>query len=123
MNGKKTPDLRGRFVIGYNPDRDNYQINGSGGKELYSQKLKVDQIPLPSHDHKYVDWFDSENADASYPINSTLKTDDSEGPGGGYRRRERTLKTSLSEAKDATAELVTMSLPPYYALAFIMRVD
>ena len=55
-----TPDLRGRFLIGYNETKEDYnKIGKTGGTEFH--KLTLDEIPghnhgeAGEHTHKYVD--------------------------------------------------------------------
>ena len=45
-----TPDLRGRFILGYNPNSNNYTINtvgSNGGSE--DHVLTIDEMPVHSH--------------------------------------------------------------------------
>ena len=44
-----TPDLRGRFVVGYNDNDNDYDVNDTGGSK--DNTLSVSQ--LPSHDHSF----------------------------------------------------------------------
>ena len=43
-----TPDLRGKFVVGYHNSDSDYDVNDTGGNK--QQTLSVNQIPAHSHD-------------------------------------------------------------------------
>ena len=95
-----TPNLSGRFVVGYDASNNDYDVNDTGGSE--SVTLSVDQIP--AHTHTYIDqyvainngyrpWPASNNDCAARNINSGST-------GGGQSHENR---------------------PPYYALCYIMK--
>ena len=107
VNGSKTPDLRGRFVVGYNPNDGDYNSPGkTGGKKTHT----LDTNELPVHYHTYsfkgadlkLGW-DGDNyfydASGHYSGNNNTCTTDSAGGGGPHENR-----------------------PPYYTLCYIMRV-
>jgi microcystin-dependent protein len=126
-----TPDLRDKFVIGagstYNPDATGGSLsalttstvgNHSHGGNTASHVLTVAEIP--SHTHGIHGWGGSastgEYVRATSPdatervLNNTQAT----GSGGGH---------SHGISSDGShSHTVTPSLPPYYALAYIMRV-
>lgn len=104
----RLPDLRGRFVVGYNPsDADYDEFGAAGGEKKHT--LKVSE--LPEHAHRQNLW-EGANGDwrgggrNSWP-NATSWHDrttpfgDTESTGGGSPHENR---------------------PPYYVLAYIMRV-
>ena len=95
-----TPNLSGRFVVGYDASNSDYDVDDTGGFE--SVTLTVDQIP--AHTHTYIDqyvvidngyrpWPASNNDCAARNINSGST-------GGGQSHENR---------------------PPYYALCYIMK--
>ena len=95
-----TPNLSGRFVVGYDASNNDYDVNDTGGSE--SVTLTVNQIP--AHTHTYIDqyvvinngyrpWPASNNDCAARNINSGST-------GGGQSHENR---------------------PPYYALCYIMK--
>ena len=102
-NGQTTPNLRGRFIVGYQSgDADYNSIGKTGGEKKHT--LTVDE--MPSHNHTIAnitntsgggtktgdrDWHENKNGD-NISSGST---------GGGAAHENR---------------------PPYYVLAFIMRV-
>ena len=103
VNGRKTPDLRDRFVVGAGGD---YQPNATGGVARVT--LTVEQMPAHTHDYKFtgadlaLSW-DNDNyfydASREYPNNTNTKTTESRGGNQPHENR-----------------------PPYYALCYIMRV-
>ena len=107
VNGRQTPDLSGRFVVGYNADDSDYDSPGkTGGKKTHT----LDTNELPVHYHTYsfkgadlkLGW-DGDNyfydASGHYSGNNNTCTTDSAGGGGPHENR-----------------------PPYYTLCYIMRV-
>ena len=103
VNGRKTPDLRDRFVVGAGGE---YQPNATGGVARVT--LTVEQMPAHTHDYKFtgadlaLSW-DNDNyfydASRHYPDNGNTKTTESRGGNQPHENR-----------------------PPYYALCYIMRV-
>ena len=98
-----TPDLRGRFVVGYHDSNGDYDVNDTGGAETVT--LSVAQMP----NHKHTTSIDNGhvipgNGGTSYPYGgagsyaSTIFTMNNTGGGGAHENR-----------------------PPYYALCYIMK--
>ena len=95
-----TPNLSGRFVVGYDASNSDYDVDDTGGAE--SVTLTLNQIP--AHTHTYIDqyvvidngyrpWPASNNDCAARNVNSGSA-------GGGQSHENR---------------------PPYYALCYIMK--
>lgn len=114
VNGFQTPDLRGRFIAGYDPgDVDYNLVNKTGGEKQHA--LTVSE--MPRHRHSYNDIYqgdkvvgrnagEGENAASNAEMTSFVHTNyaggdgsDSEGPGLPHENR-----------------------PPYYVLAYIIKV-
>ena len=113
----RLPDLRGRFVVGYHDSDNDYKTKGTAGGEK-KHGLTIDE--MPRHAHQVKDYFFSENYDEvgrdgrDYFSNKNIgskKTDhdnhylyylrhDTENQGNGAQHENR---------------------PPYYVLAYIMR--
>ena len=98
-----TPNLSGKFVVGYSASNGDYDVNDTGGAEDVT--LTVNQIPS----HKHVTTFDGHKyfpGDGSTSINyggaggypATTFSMDNTGGGGAHENR-----------------------PPYYALCYIMK--
>ena len=105
-NGENnTPDLRGRFVLGVNPNskkNSEFTVNemlSKGGEETV--KLEVKHLPRHSHP----DNFNETGAGG----------DGSHYDSGGYRLRTNGNKGFTGEDKPHN------NMPPYYTLAYIMK--
>ncbi len=108
-SGKITPDLRGRFVISSgNPSRDG-AIGSAGGNA--SITLSVAQ--MPSHSHGYLDAYFSENQGLSDTWTGSKNGVDSDN--SLFYRNGTTSSQGSSIPIDIR--------PPFYVLAFIMRVQ
>jgi hypothetical protein len=101
-----TPDLRGRFIIGANPFNNinsTFMINemGSTGGE---EKVKLEIKHLPKHNH---------------PDNINELGQGGDGAwyeSGGYRLRTNSNKGFTGEDQPHN------NMPPYYVLAYIMKI-
>ena len=98
------PDLRGRFVVGYDPNNQDYNTIGNmGGEALVT--LTLDQIPPHSHKITFKDekWGDNAN-NRPFPNHTRPDSDysaDTQVTGGGSPHENR---------------------PPYYVLAYVMKI-
>ncbi len=113
-NGQNgTPNLSGRFIVGVgkaNTDKakTTYQLNKTGGEE--EVKLSAAQSGLPKHTHTY----------EKTTLNKT-SSNDNEVNSKGYRKiGSETLTTSECTGKAATE--AHNNIPPYYVLAYIMKI-
>ena len=99
----RLPDLRGRFVVGYSDVDNDYKQYGNGGGEK-KHMLSVDEMPSHSHGLKFRSekWGDNANRrpfpDAGGTDSYTASTSTA---GGGAAHENR---------------------PPYYVLAYIIKV-
>ena len=109
MSGKTTPDLRGKFIVGYNANDSDYNAVGKTGGE---KSVTLTTAQMPSHRHtvngRYAGYTARHNDEAEVITyadknwgNWGVKINDSE-PAGGDKPHE--------------------NRPPYYAMCFIMRV-
>ena len=102
-----TPDLRGRFIVGAGQGNglSNYVVGGTGGEEKH--KLTVEEMPSHRHSYKFKgadindDW---ENDNELYSVSKKY-----------YENTANTEKTGGDKAHE--------NRPPYYVLAFIMRIN
>ena len=117
-NGLPVPDLRGRMIRGAS---DSVPAGSTGGSETHSHSLSgtvgwttLSNEQMPAHGHSYT--FRASSRDCGYASGSPMfwqntATADT-GNSGGSWSHSHTLDGASGEAD---------SLPPYYALAYIMR--
>ena len=113
-----TPDLRGRFVVGYNSDDPSFNaIDASGGEKEHT--LTVDE--MPSHGHSITDPGHFHNSihngtggDTTHPIAG----------GGSFISKygsQPSVTTGITIDPSGGGQPHN-NLPPYYVLAYIMRI-
>ena len=104
-NGRTTPNLSGKFVVGYSSSDSDYNpVGKTGGEKKHT--LTVAEMPSHTHNMKFksydlaASWKDQRNFyTVSKGTEDQTKTSESAGSGQSHENR-----------------------PPYYALCFIMRV-
>ena len=117
-NGR--PDLRGRFIVGYDPEDKTYNYSGvrnTGGAAAV--KLTAEQAPLREHSHNY--WgCNGENLvndrDAGVQDRSVKTLSSYSSPSYSYR-----YETSKASGSDTDVVQAHENRPPYYVLCFIMK--
>ena len=106
-NGRQTPDLRGRFVVGYDPSRSDYGVGMIGGAE----SVTLTKAQMPKHTHtssvKTVGYA------AAYNGSKEAATYDDSSKNNGEKN---------IESDEAGSNQAHENRPPYYAICFIMRV-
>ena len=134
-NGKMTPNLLGRFIVGAG---NSYLVGATGGADT----VKLTKRQMPNHTHAYLSdtqingsiassaygedsngyntgWIASDTSDKSYEFN--FKSD------SNWHGRRYMTGTAGGDATDTNAGTDGMAdahenRPPYYALCFIMKV-
>ncbi|WP_108805107.1 hypothetical protein [Aquimarina sp. Aq107] len=117
-----TPNLSGRFIVGFDKGNSQYQIGKTGGKEEVS--LTTGQ--LPSHSHSGTT---GEAGEHAHNFTGAAKRGDGSGtgssndyykaftrttqPAGKHRHSFNTNKTGSNQPHE--------NRPPYFALAYIMK--
>ncbi|MBW1297069.1 phage baseplate protein [Aquimarina litoralis] len=117
-----TPNLSGRFIVGFDKGNSEYQIGKTGGKEEVS--LTTGQ--LPSHSHSGTT---GEAGEHAHNFTGAAKRGDGSGtgssndyykaftrttqPAGKHRHSFNTNKTGSNQPHE--------NRPPYFALAYIMK--
>ena len=117
--GGTVPDLRGRMIMGAS---DEHEAGSTGGSETHSHSisgtvgettLSTKQMPSHTHGYRKVTWWSGWNGrndgDDCKPPSDGQPTDAT----GGSQAHTH----ALSGAKSGSAS----TLPPYYALTYIMR--
>ena len=123
-NGLPVPDLRGRMIRGAS---DSVPAGSTGGSETHSHSLSgtvgattLTAAQMPEHEHKDADlWGSSGYKKNIRYMNSDIDTGKSSpdrytDTAGGSQAHTHSLSGSSGSAN---------SLPPYYALAYIMRLS
>lgn len=112
-----TPDLRDKFIMCAGP---NYPINSDGGSLTHSLKVTVKghqltEAEIPTHNHeanfKQIFNFGYQGNGCCAIIKADTDSLHTGDAGGGK-----------AHTHDATAEAPDEMLPPYYALAYIMKI-
>lgn len=120
----RLPDLRGRFINGYYPDNSDYNsIGKAGGQEKVT--LTVNEIPSHAHDVDDYYFMEEYNSVKENPIYGNYK----------YLGNVKSYMGSFRSDTDNNTLLYTRhssyysggsspheNRPPYYVLAYIMRV-
>ena len=117
-----TPDLRGRFIVGFDQDKPDYDdIGNTGGLE--EVELTIGQ--LPQHNFEGIT---SSGGSHSHTVN-TSETHDGAGKfaGGGAASEPSTLSTNSAGSHNHNFSTDSVgndeaheNRPPYYTLAFII---
>ena len=97
-----TPNLSGRFVVGYSASDSDYDVNDTGGEVTVA--LTLNQIP--SHTHSYVGH--------TYPGSGPEQNQ----TGGPEDRTSFNVNKTTGSAGGGQAH---ENRPPYYALCYIMK--
>ena len=107
LNGRKTPDLRGKFVVGYDQgDSDYSTVGNTGGEKTHT--LTVGE--MPRHSHNITMW----GGDIA---------DDWKKQNNLYLTHDRWSDLHNTRTTDSAGESKPHeNRPPYYAICFIMRV-
>lgn len=111
-----TPDLRGRFIVGLDPNDPDYENTGAtGGQKKVT--LTTDQLPSHSHGNRVNSGYGgSQNAANTYPAGSTYAA-------SSYRslRNPVTNHTNTNEIVPTGGGEAHENRPPYFVLAFIIK--
>ena len=144
-NGQNsTPDLRGKFVVGYSDTDNDYDVNDTGGQTNIS--ISVAQLPAHTHDlnhnHTYSSNTSSDGAhthsytSANHPTSSGPEQNQGGGPedrttfnvakttgsSGAHAHSFSGTTAAFNGASQSAGESGTnKNLPPYYALCYIMK--
>lgn len=140
-DGYPTPNLKGRFIVGYDPDREDYDQPGNysttetskqegdtGGEETV--KLTIDE--MPSHVHNILHTHNITDPGHSHTIRMSDSagegTTDDAGNGNRANGSTESATTGITVSNftgDSSAtggDQPHENRPPYYVLAFIIRI-
>lgn len=114
VNGRTTPNLQDRFVVGAG---SGYGVGATGGANLVS--LSVDQLPPHTHGYRdgfYIEAYGANNYPEDYAGPNAQGSGDTDGDNNWiWYRNMTTSSTGSGNAHE--------NRPPFYALAYIMRVQ
>ena len=131
----RLPDLRGRFIVGYHDSDEDYQSIGNASGEK-THTLTTDEMPQHSHTHDHIHEHhhqhtysmfiggqgESKLYSGEYSFeNTNSQTSDPSTPytGGPIDGESHLSNINTSETGNGAAH---ENRPPYYVLAYIMRV-
>lgn len=114
----RLPDLRGRFIVGHNSKDSDYNSYGKAGGE---KKHTLSLGEIPSHSHDFKDYYYAERLYGTGGIDGADSVDPTYGSNGTdsdnsylYYKEHGTETAGGSSAHE--------NRPPYYVLAYIMRI-
>ncbi|NTW30935.1 MAG: hypothetical protein HGA33_06640, partial [Candidatus Moranbacteria bacterium] len=108
-----TPDLTDRFVVGAGGDFDSGATGGNRDTSLSISNM-------PSHQH-YV--ANSSSATGGLNSTTTILANSDHGNGGSYYFAGRNLAANVGLSSSVGSGTSFTNMPPYLALAYIMKVD
>ncbi|WP_378179152.1 hypothetical protein [Aquimarina sp. SS2-1] len=117
-----TPNLSGRFIVGFEKDNPEYQIGNKGGKEQVT--LTTGQLPAHSHTGTT-----DEKGEHSHNFTGAAKRGDGSGTGSSndyYKPFARTTEASGKHrhgfnTNNTGNNQPHENRPPYFVLAYIMK--
>ena len=116
-----TPDLRGRFIVGFSDTDNDYDVNDTGG----SKEVTLGTSELPSHSHSVTDpgHVHSTSFDNKEYFPGGGSTSIGYGGAGGYPADVFSMNsqsTGISIANTGSGG-AHENRPPYFALCYIMK--
>lgn len=105
INGKKVPNLTDRFVVAAG---GTYAVGATGG----SKEVSLSVANLPPHNHGYIDYYFQE-------VRNTWKNGGDPSANDGTGKQVNSSRTTDNTGSGTPVNI----LPPYYALAFIIRIQ
>lgn len=122
----RLPDLRGRFVVGKHDSDEDYQESGSGGG---LKRVALAEDEMPRHGHKFKDYYFAQ-APSSMTTHKVTRYDNipatetgNNGIGDKESDEDNTCMPYYEHESYETGGGGTHeNRPPYYVLAYIMRV-
>ena len=119
-----TPDLRGRFVVGYSDTDGDYDVNDTGGSK--DNTLSVSQLPSHNHSFSGSASHNHTHTKATHPAGSGPEQNQSGGPEdrtnfGDTGTTSTATVTISGTTGDTGSGSAIENRPPYYALCYIMK--
>ena len=109
-NGRQTPNLKGRFVVGYDPTNLEYLPGRTGG----ATSVALTTAQMPAHTHSVSGRSSGYTARHNDDAEVITYMDKNWGSSSNLKKINDTSSVGSGQAHE--------NRPPYYALCFIMRV-
>lgn len=123
-DGTRVPDLRGRFIVGYNSTRGSgYSSIGAGTKKADQYKITLTKKEMPSHNHGIGNKDGSVNAGAPGLARKSDGKTSNTSDHCDSSPNEPDILTPPSAIPYEGDGLPFDIRPPYYVLAFIIKVN
>ena len=117
-----TPDLRGRFIVGYSNTDGDFDVNDSGGTKdatlvSHDHSFSATTNDPGTHTHSYSRYANTHSDGRVWYGYTSLSGTTTTNTGGGGAHTHTVSGTTGNEGSSATNK----NLPPYYALCYIMK--
>lgn len=118
-NSFKLPDLRSRFIVGYNSTDSDYSAQGKTGG---AKTVTLTASQMPAHTHSVNDYYYIEQASTVATAISGRETTSSKYSGSQATDSDNnTLPYKTHDTSSAGSGTAHENRPPFYTLAFIMK--
>jgi microcystin-dependent protein len=117
-NSFKLPDLRSRFIVGYNSTDADYNTQGKAGG---AKTVAITTANMPSHTHNVNDYYLLENDSFIRPISGSEIVPSREGPAIKKDNDNDALLYKTHATASAGSGTAHENRPPYFTLAYIMK--
>lgn len=116
---RRTPDLMGRFIVGYNNDDANYNTIGkTGGAKTVS--LKTAEMPI--HSHSFKNYYHAEKSGYTAPGGNLSEILAGEHTGSKSTDDDNRKFFYINSTTDSSGlGIAHENRPPYYVLAYIIK--
>lgn len=111
----RLPDLRGRFIVGQSNGDTDYSLGKSGGSKMHA--LKAEE--MPTHSHKFDDYYFPTDFDQKQGMWINIPPLYGSGSSDSNNKFMYYMK---HDTETAGGNKPHENRPPYYTLAYIMRV-
>lgn len=113
------PDLRSRFIVGFNPnDEDHNTIGGTGG----AKKVTLSEDEMPAHTHEFKDYYYIETTGTGGGVDGSDPVGRNVAGSKGTDWNNNSLWYKKHQTYESGSGLAHENRPPYYTLAYIIRV-
>lgn len=118
-NAFRLPDLRGRFIVGYHPNDNEYSYTAAAGGE---KAHTLTEAEIPSHTHPMDDYYFTEHSNVTGYYGKQKKLDNGYAGCAGNDTDNNAIWYVTHPTQAVGGSNAHENRPPYYVLAYIMRV-